>query len=291
VRSYDDGMAGRKPRRWFTPPRWTGAFTDFFDRRMDRMAGSPEKAIRITDTWLDRALRNHGPDSWKTVNTMEAAAMRRDGIGDHQNALGLRHHVLLKRREHLGPEHRQTLSAEYALSGTLLALDRADEARPHVDHVLECYMVELGPDDPATLAALERSARIQVQLGETAEGVLKYRRAITGLRDGGDEQLAELATINLGRLLLGRGDNEEALAVFRELVDVQGRLLGPDDPATLASLRDLALTLARLGRLREAKVVAENLADGTARVHGVDHESTKDARLLLDRIEASLQSE
>jgi tetratricopeptide (TPR) repeat protein len=258
---------------------------------MDRVAGSPEKAIRMTDSWLDRALRTHGPDSWKTVNTMEAAAMRRDGVGDHQNALGLRHHVLAKRREHLGPEHRQTLSAEYALSGTLLALDRAGEARPYVDHVLECYMAELGPDDPASLAALERSARIQVLLGETAEGVLKYRRAITGLRDSGDEQRAQLATINLGRLLLGRGDYEEALAVFRELVDIQGHLLGPDDPATLASLRDLALTLARMGRLREAKVVAENLADRAARVHGDDHGSTQDARLLLDRIEASLQAE
>jgi tetratricopeptide (TPR) repeat protein len=265
--------------------------TAFVDRKVDRVAGSPEKAIRITDSWLDRALRTYGPDSWKTVNTMEAAAKRRDGAGDHQSALGLRRQVLVKRREHLGPEHRQTLSAEYSLSATLLALDRPDEARPYVDHALECYVAEFGPDDPASLAALERSARIQLLLGETAESVLKYRRAITGFRDRGDEQRAQLTTINLGRLLLGRGDHEEALVVFRELVDTQGRLLGSDDPATLASLRDLALTLARMGRLREAKVVAENLAEGAARVHGDDHGSAKDARRLLDRIEASLQAE
>jgi hypothetical protein len=74
-------------------------------------------------------------------------------------------------------------------------------------------------------------------------------------------------------------------------VDTQGILLGPDDPATLASLRDLALTLARMGRLREAKVVAENLVAGSTRVHGDDHLSAQDAQRLLDRIEASLQAE
>ena len=121
--------------------------------------------------------------------------------------------------------------------------------------------------------------------------MLKYRRAIAGFRDRGDEEQARRATSNLGRLLLGRGDLVDALAVFRELVDVEGRQLGPDAPATLASLRDLALTLARMGRLREAKVVAQNLVDGTARVHGDDHEATADARRLLDRIDASLQSD
>ncbi len=284
-------MPGRTPRRWYTPPRWTGAITDFFDRRVDRVAGSPERAIEITDGWVAKAQRRYGPDSWKTVNTMEAAAMRRDGSGDFQGALGLRRQVLAKRREHLGPEHRQTLTAEYALAGTLLALDRPDEARPHADHALECYVAELGPDDPAALAALERSARIQVQLGETAEGMLKYRRAIGGFRDRGDEGRAQRATTNLGRLLLARADYEDALGVFREQVDVQGHLLGTDAPATLASLRDLALTLARMGRLREAKVVAQNLVAGTNRVHGTDHRSTADARRLLERIEASLQSD
>ena len=284
-------MADRPGRRWFTPPRWTGAFTDYVDRRVDRVAGSPERAIEITDGWVATARRRYGPDSWKTVNTVEAAAKRRDEIGDHAGALGLRRDVVAKRREHLGPDDRQTLSAEYALAGTLLGLDRPAEARPLVEHVLGRYMGDLGPDDQATLAALERSARIQLELGETAEGILKYRRAITAMRARGDEDRAQRATINLGRLLLARGDFGDALGVFRELVDVQGRTLGTDDPATLASLRDLALTLARMGRLLEAKVVAENLVAGTTRVQGCDHGSAADARRLLDRIEASLQPE
>jgi len=284
-------MPGPRRKRWITPPRWTGRLTDYVDRRMDRLPGGPERSLEITDSWLAKSLAANGPDSWKTVNTMEAAAKRRDQVGDHEAALQLRTQVLDKRREHLGPEHRLTLSAEYALSGTLLALDRPDEARPLVDHTLECYVVELGPDDPATLAALERSARIQLQLGETGEGLLKYQRAITGFRTGGDEQRAQRATINLGRLLLGRGDLEEALIVFRGLVDRQGRQLGPDDPATLASLRDLALTLARLGRLHEAQVVARNLVDATSRVHGEDHDATVDAKALLGRIDASLDAD
>jgi len=284
-------MPGSTGRRWFTPPRWTGAITDYFDRRVDRAAGSPERAVQITDAWVAKAQRRYGPDSWKTVNTMEAAAKRRDAAGDHQGAVGLRRQVVDARRRHLGPEHRQTLSAEYALAGTLLGLDRPAEARPSADHALECYVAELGPDDPVTLAALERSARIQLELGETAEGTLKYQRAVAGFRGLGDEVRAEKVTTNLGRLLLADGDHEGALAAFRDLVDTQGRRLGPDDPATLVSLRDLAFTLARMGRLREARVVAQNLVDGTTRIHGADHGSTTDARRLLERIDASLQAD
>ena len=202
-------MPGRTGRRWFTPPRWTGAFTDYVDRRVDREAGTPERAVEITDAWVVKAQRRYGPDSWKTVNTMEAAAKRRDAAGDHRGALGYRRQVVDARRRHLGPGHRQTLSAEYALAGTLLGLDRPGEARPYADHALECYVAGLGPDDPATLA----------------------------------------------------------------------------------SLRDLALTLARTGRLREAWVVARNLVDGTTRVHGSDHGATADARRLLERIDASLQAD
>jgi tetratricopeptide (TPR) repeat protein len=285
------GMPGRTGRRWFTPPRWTGAFTDYFDRRVDRAAGSPERAVEITDAWVAKAQRRYGPDSWKTVNTVEAAAKRRDAAGDHTGALGLRHRVLDARRVHLGPGHRQTLSAEYALAGTLLGLDRPAEARPYADHALECYMAALGPGDPVTLAALERSARIQLELGEVAEGSLRYRRAIDGFRSLDDEERAEKVGTNLGRLLLANGEHEGALAVFRDLVDVQGRRLGPDAPATLASLRDLALTLARMGRLREARVVTQNLVDGTTRVHGTDAEASADARRLLDRIDASLRAD
>jgi len=282
-------MPGRPPRRWYTPPRWTGALTDFIDRRVDRVAGSPERAAEITDRWVATALRRYGADSWKTVNTWEAAAKRHDDAGDHRGSLELRRRVLAARIQHLGPEHRLTLNAEYALAGTLLGLGRPAEARPVAEHALECYVAGLGPDDPASLAALERCARIQVEVGETPEGILKYRRAIDGFRARGDEDRAQLATSNLGRLLLARDDFGEALGVFRELVDVQGRQLGADAPATLASARDLALTLARMGRLHEAHVVAQNLVAGTTRVHGPDHGSTADAHRLLDRIEASLR--
>ncbi len=46
-----------------------------------------------------------------------------------------------------------------------------------------------------------------------------------------------------------------------------------------------------MGRLREAKVVAQNLVDATTRVQGPDHGSVADARRLLDRIEASLRAD
>jgi hypothetical protein len=281
-------MPGPARKRWLTPPRWLGRLTGYFDRRVDRLAGSPEKSLAVTERWLSRAERRWGTDSPKTVNLMEAVAAKRDRAGDHEGALGLRRQVLATRTEHLGPDNRLTLQAEFSLSGTLVQLDRTDDARPLAEHALEGFVVELGPDDPSSLAALERCARIQLVQGETLEGMLKYRSVITGFEGRDDQRRAMVAATNMGRILVAQGRYDEALGVFREVVDTRSRLLGPTDPATLASLRDLALTLARMGRLPESLVVARSLVDAVTELHGADDPSAEDARTLLKRIEDSL---
>ena len=281
-------MPGSTRKGWRTPPRWLGGLTAYVDRRMDRVAGGSQRSLEITEGWMEKAMRRYGPDSWKTVNVMEATAKRKDQVGDHEGALPLRRVVVAKRREHLGPEHPLVVSAEFALSGTLVSLGRTDEARPLVEHVLVRRMAELGPDDPASLAALERSGRIDLTLGETAQGMVKYDRAIAGYQAREDRDGAIRCATNLGRILLGDGHNQEALDVFRELVDLQSRTLGPDAPATLRSRRDLALALARMGRLFEAKVIADGLVVTSARVLGPDHEATRDAAELLAKIDDAL---
>jgi len=103
------------------------------------------------------------------------------------------------------------------------------------------------------------------KLGETAEGVFKYRRAITGFRDLGDDERAEAGDHQPRAAPAGTGrPGGRTRGLSRT-----GRRPGPagSDPTTPPRWRrsgTMALTLARLGRLREAKVVAQNLVDGTS---------------------------
>jgi len=174
------------------------------------------------------------------------------------------------------------------LAGTLVQLDRTDEARPLAEHAYEGFVVELGLDDPSSLAALERCARIQLTQGEIPEGMLKYRSVVAGFQGREDTRRAMVAATNMERILVAQGHYAEALEVVREVVDTRSRVLGPTDPATLASLRDLALTLARMGRLPESLVVARSLVDTVTEANGADDPSAEDARTLLQRIEESL---
>ena len=118
--------------------------------------------------------------------------------------------------------------------------------------------------------------------------MLKYRRAVDGFRSRGDEVRAQRAGVNQGRLLLGRGTTRTPSPSSGTWSTARDCCSAPTTPPPWRSRRDLALTLARTGRLSEAKVVAQNLRDATAQVHGDDHPATADARELLARIEASL---
>ncbi|MDM5181050.1 tetratricopeptide repeat protein [Massilia sp. DJPM01] len=85
----------------------------------------------------------------------------------------------------------------------------------------------------------------------------------------------------LGVLYQGTGRVEEAIACFEESTSLRQRLLGDEHADTRASRALLAALLRQQGRLAEARLLQELLADDCVRLLGSDHPDTLAARAAL----------
>jgi hypothetical protein len=66
---------------------------------------------------------------------------------------------------------------------------------------------------------------------------------------------------NLAIALAGEGRDAESEKLFREILDIHRRVLGPEHPDTAASAYNVACTLARKGNRDEALAVLREAVD------------------------------
>ena len=260
-------------------------------RRAEHRAGTPEEALELAERRLATSLQKQGPDSWGTINAMETVAKYREQVGRPADALALRKDVMARRRAALGSDHRLTLAAEARLAVTYLELKQPNQAQPHLAHALQGLTTAQGADDPTVLAVTERLADAELALGEfpaacrTLEGVVaRYERA-------GQDLSAASAATTLAKALIKDGRHAEACDRLRNVVDIRSRLLGTDDPETLATLRNLASSLVWNGDYAEASIVARNVHAAMVRTHGPEHADTLHAERLVADIDRRLQAD
>ena len=256
--------------------------------RPERRTASPEVRLALAERRLATSLDRRGPTSWRTLQAMEAVAKGREALGRYADALPLRKTVVTRRRDELGAEHELTLAAEARLAVTLIELKQAGRAKPLLDHVRHGLTVAKGPDDPMVLAVTERLADVQLTLGAFHEA----RRLLVPVRaryeQRGDDLRASAIAVRLAKTLIGDGRYGEASELLRTVVEVRGRLLGPDDPETLTSLRNLASALVWSKEYAEASIVARNLLAATVRVEGPGNAKTMEAERLVREIDERL---
>jgi hypothetical protein len=77
-----------------------------------------------------------------------------------------------------------------------------------------------------------------------------------------------------------------AEADIREVIRLQEKILGPDNPDTLDSCYNFASGLTRRGKIQEAKEFARRAAEGARKVLGPDHPSAHKYEKLLADLEA-----
>jgi serine/threonine protein kinase len=216
----------------------------------------------------------------------EVEADVRRAIGETYRALGLHErsrpqleHVLSLRRERLGAEHPDTLTAVDGLASLLQDQGKLAEAEPLFRQNLEARRRVLGPEHPDTLTAVNNLAGLLQERGELAEAEPLFRQNLEARRRvlGPDHPDTLTAVNNLASLLEEQGELAEAEPLFRQNLAARRRVLGPEHPDTLTALGNLASLLQDEGKLAEAEPLFREGLAACRRVQGPEHPDTLSA--------------
>lgn len=166
-----------------------------------------------------------------------------------------------------------------AIGESLAQLNQRDEAQRQFDRALELRRAHLGPaHDDTRLAAFHLAANYN-QRGDHETGNAKLRALVAEFEALPSLTPEQTLAYNDARseLALGLeagGQYEEAHRIEKEIAEHNQRVLGPDDPRTLAALKNLASSTQELGRLAEAETILRGAYERVRELHGPEHAET-----------------
>jgi lipopolysaccharide biosynthesis regulator YciM len=92
----------------------------------------------------------------------------------------------------------------------------------------------------------------------------------------------------LARVSFALGRKDEAERLYQETLRTQSRVLGPEHPETLATMKDLADAYTQEGRIDDAERLLTTAVQGMRRVLGENHPDTVAAVTDLADLRAKL---
>jgi eukaryotic-like serine/threonine-protein kinase len=208
--------------------------------------GRPDEAERLyhdaEDCW--RAL--FGDRHPKMTNTLIGLGRIAELHDDRENAERLYREAFDIRLDRLGPTHPETAIAQIALAGALPP--DQPEATRLCQAALDSLRNRWGPKHADIARALGCWAIINRSRGDAQSAELQLRQAIEIERGLEREHHPNLAAclVELGEILLERGETEESLSLFKEALEIQQLRLSPSDPRTERTKRDLQRAQGRI---------------------------------------------
>ncbi|RCV58715.1 FxSxx-COOH system tetratricopeptide repeat protein [Marinitenerispora sediminis] len=181
--------------------------------------------------------------------------------GGYEEGLELAEYTVSYWREHLGPDHSQTLRAMLAYAHILRQLGRFRDAYDQCSEVLDILTATRGPDDEETLDArsrftwdLRNIGELQRALEVGREVYEKYQRLF------GPDDLLTIGAAHLHAVgLRHTGYFLRALEIDSEVYRRRSEMLGSEHPFTLGSRHARAIDLMEAGRYRDAMAEMEEI--------------------------------
>ncbi|MER6526467.1 tetratricopeptide repeat protein [Streptomyces sp. NPDC001508] len=185
-----------------------------------------------------------------------------------------------------GQDDAQTLTIATNLGNVLLGLGRREEAEGLMRDTVARRTRTLGATHPDTLSSRNTLAgTLRDSPERLAEAEYMYRAMLADV-DGGSD-LALTVRHNLAAVLIHQGRHDEALEMYRELVDARSRLKGERHPDTLVARHNYAVVLNRLGRASEAETLIAEVLEGYRRAYGHRHARTLGVQVDLAAMKAN----
>jgi len=226
------------------------------------LARQPERALgalATTEAMVALAAPDRTPRLRHSVGVVNALA------GDYPGAIAEYRRALELGRQR-GMNRVDLAIIDTSLGLALVELPNLDAARLHLERAHEVLIADLGTDHPLVSASWTNLGKLRAQLGDTAEEVIAYRRAlaIDTKTHGPDHPHVAQSHANLGLALHDNGNVDEARTHAQRALEIRRAKLAPNDPAIAMSLRGLA-EIARqekrfedaVAHYREALIVLE----------------------------------
>ena len=215
---------------------WQLADSDFREAlaMMRRLRGSQDPSVASVLTDLARLLTHQR-------RTEEAAPLLAEAVEIRRTAFGSRH-----------PDYSESL---VALGANLDAQGKSAEAIPLLREALEIAQAIFGADHPTTLGRANALAIRLYSWGSYDEALTLFRLVYDGNRQrlGETHELMGAYAFNLGSTCYELRQLADAERFLRHSLEIREKTRSPHGTEMLATVNQLALTLFRLGRHREAE--------------------------------------
>ena len=228
--------------------------------------------------------RTLGANDPRTLHAQWLLAGVLRNVDQLPRATALAEDVLARQRSVLGDEHPDTAKSWSQVGDLLYAAGRYSEADAPLAQAIS-LLRRLEPTDRNLLALTlynkATSAYFQGRMDEAEQGYRESSALWTALY-GADHRDALSAQMSLAQVLRHEGNEEEAIALLRHVLDVRVAV-GGDTTERVEVLRALGDALSAKGELPEAiadLVAAEQMS---LRIYGEKHEIPQQTRVLLGR--------
>ena len=257
----------------------------------------PERAVALFDEALVIRERELGSDHIEVARTLAELSRRVGEAGQRDRMEDLLFRAIpIYEREH-GPQSIGVARAKFNLGIYYRNTGRLEEAFTMMSGAKEIYegledqdtpRSELRDQSPRHLVArlhshLAVAHRVQ---GEYDAAVDLAEQALETFREtltpNHPQMVATLSVIAGVRMLQGR--HEEAYRIYRDALDRQERGVGPWDPRTVGTIRNVARAASSLDRLSEADSLLDRALVVADSIHGSDSAPSADVHWELGNL-------
>ena len=185
-------------------------------------------------------------------------------------------------REHLGPDHIDTLRAAVMLYDSMPIAAKIDPDEILGEDTLERLTRTVGLDHPLTLEL--RAAFLKIKHRGNYQEAEPLLRAVKddALRVLGAESPVTLSALSDYAVVLAELERyDEAVVVARQTIEFKTVVYGPDHPQTMPTMTTLAVILSKIGQYGEARALAQHVLEVRTRVLGPEHPQTLITAVIL----------